>query len=208
VQENWVAMMMITTTKASIHACIATDKKGKQGRKESTTSERFSCNEMLEDVLEANSNLSVSSAKSFARQCEVTSAWDDDLVHGILRKITSACHVQLLFRNRLNLGLNHKTCSNLYDPKICSNLCDPKVEWRVLLDGCVFLIFILSLFLHQIPTQVTLNPKKKSDYQLKIINRVHKFYQLGVGSIMNVSWIGSNLIVYNDEAHNVFQRTI
>jgi hypothetical protein len=143
VQENWVAMMMITTTKASIHACIATDKKGEGGwgRKESTTSERFSCNEMLEDVLEANSNLSVSSAKSLAPQCEVTSAWDDDLVHGILRKITSACHVQLLFRNRLNLGLNHKTCSNLYDPQICSNLCDPqiccnlcdpKVEWRVL----------------------------------------------------------------------------
>jgi hypothetical protein len=25
---------------------------------------------------------------------------------------------------------------------------------------------------------------------------------------MNVSWIGSNLIVSNDEAHNVFQRTI
>jgi len=31
VQENWVAMMMITTTKASIHACIATDKKGEGG---------------------------------------------------------------------------------------------------------------------------------------------------------------------------------
>jgi hypothetical protein len=31
VQENWVAMMIITTTKASIHACIATDKKGEGG---------------------------------------------------------------------------------------------------------------------------------------------------------------------------------
>jgi hypothetical protein len=30
-QENWVAMMVITTTKASIHACIATDKKGDGG---------------------------------------------------------------------------------------------------------------------------------------------------------------------------------
>lgn len=41
-------------------------KKGRGERKESTTSERFSCNEMLEDVLEANSNLSVSSAKIFS----------------------------------------------------------------------------------------------------------------------------------------------
>jgi hypothetical protein len=93
---------------------------------------------MLEDVLEANSNLSMSSAKSFAPQYEVTSAWDDDLVHGILTKITSACHVQLLFRNRLNLGLNHKTCSNLCDPQICSNLCDPKVE------TCVTLKFVVT----------------------------------------------------------------
>jgi hypothetical protein len=95
---------------------------------------------MFEDVLEAN--LSVSSAKSFAPQCEVTSAWDDDLVHEILRKITSACHVQLLFRIRLNLGLNHKTCSNLYDPQICSNLCDPKVETCVILEYVVTYVIL------------------------------------------------------------------
>jgi hypothetical protein len=61
----------------------------------------------------------------------ITSTWHDELVHAILTKITSACGMFTSYWE-YTMGLDHK---------YCNNLCDPKVEGKLVIN-----LFFICLY--------------------------------------------------------------